>query len=170
MRNRGFTLIELMITLGIIGILVSTAVPSLNRLIQSIRISAVSSQLERAIRLGRREAIVRKSEVKICPGADGQWCSGDDNWALGWLIYADATGDASRQEQDPLIRAQTALSGLTIRYNRGIRLSFNAAGRISQNGSFYICDPTNNVESVRLVMIHTGRLRMERTKDKNLCD
>ncbi len=170
MRIGGFTLIELMITLAIIGVMTSIAYPSWNPMIQWIRISAASSQLERSIRLARRTAILKNSKVTICPSADGEWCSEGSDWSTGWLIYLDYSGTASRQAQDPIVRSLGGYSGIQIHYNRGVRLGFNNLGRIVQNGSLVICDPLHQANSVRIVMIHSGRLRLERRINKDLCN
>ena len=164
-RSHGLTLLELLIVLSIMGIIASVATPSFARWLQTIRIETVVATVERSIKLGRSEAVLRNQNVRICPSADSIACSATNDWSIGWIIYADIEGSSSREAGDPIVRIQARLDNVTIRYNRGHRVSFNSLGRISQNGSIWICDQAGHTQSIRLVMIHSGRIRREKESE-----
>lgn len=149
-----------MITIVITGILVSMAVPSYQHIVQSVRMQSASSDLQRTLRYARRQALVRGESVRICPSSDGIFCSRENAWQSGWIVFVDRAGGTRRDLADPLIKAHEEVSGLQISHNRGSLLSLNRQGRISQNGSFHLCDPSNPDASMRIVMIHSGRLRV----------
>lgn len=91
-RNHGFTLIELMITLIVMGVVIFIAVPNFADLIRNNRITTSSNELVIAMQIARSEAVKRSDEVTVCARAsDGsQTCSGDANtWAQGWLVWHD---------------------------------------------------------------------------------
>jgi type IV fimbrial biogenesis protein FimT len=81
----GFTIIELMTTLVILGILVTIAIPSFNDLIVGTRIKGAASDIYGALTFARSEAIKRNINVTVSPlTAGGQWVN-------GWQVMAGAT-------------------------------------------------------------------------------
>ena len=90
-RNHGFTLIELMITLMVMGVVIFIAVPNFADLIRNNRITTSSNELVIAMQIARSEAVKRSDEVSVCARASNgsQSCSDDaDTWAQGWLVAA----------------------------------------------------------------------------------
>jgi type IV fimbrial biogenesis protein FimT len=99
--RKGFTLIELIIALVIIGILVTLSVPTFNSFIQSYRISANSDQLYYYLQYARSEAIKRNANVYVSFNTGDTWCYGINtgsacdcttasNCNLGAVSYAAA--------------------------------------------------------------------------------
>lgn len=90
-RARGFTLIELMITIAVLVITLTLAVPSFSNIIQNNRSTALANELSSAINLARSEAVKRGQEVSVCPrNVAGNACSGARDWTVGWLVQTGA--------------------------------------------------------------------------------
>ena len=123
-RQSGITLLELMISIGLISIVLSMTAPSFSYWIQSIRIMTVTNTLGHAIGYARSEAISRNQIVRICPTIDTKTCSKDSNWATGWITYVDISGSSSRESGDPVIKIQNGLGNIKINYNRGAKIVF----------------------------------------------
>ena len=116
-RNRGFTIIEMMMTVVILGILAMLAIPSFNDLILSTRIKGGASDIYSALILARSEAIKRGTNVTITP-TSGLWTN-------GWQVAVGGT----------VLRNQDALSKLTVECPSGTAcnqtLTFQRNGRLS---------------------------------------
>lgn len=91
--NQGFTLVELMVTVSLVGILVAIGIPSFSELIADARISTFTNDLVTEIYVTRSEAVKRGTAVTICSTTDQATCSGSNDWATGWIIFTD-TGTA----------------------------------------------------------------------------
>lgn len=77
MRN-GFSLIELLIVIAIIGISAAITVPSYQAMMQQGAITSQSNAILGFLQLARSEAATRRATTTVCPSADQASCSGVD--------------------------------------------------------------------------------------------
>lgn len=71
----GFTLIELMLTLIILGIFASIALPSFSRLIENNRVKAASDEFHALLLSARSDAVTKRSTITISQSSS-TWNSG----------------------------------------------------------------------------------------------
>lgn len=89
-RARGFTIVELMMTLFVLSILLAIAIPSFTDVQRSGRISAYTGELVTVINEARSRAITARANVFVLQGAGGSptdvaaVAAGD--WSGGWRI------------------------------------------------------------------------------------
>ena len=97
--SKGFTIIELMVTIVVLAILLSVAVPSFWNVIQSNRVTAQANELVTALNFARSEAVKRGEIVSLCATnqADTPACatSGSDSWSDGWLVFLNPGQNAN---------------------------------------------------------------------------
>jgi type IV fimbrial biogenesis protein FimT len=97
-NQSGFTIYELLITMLVIGIILSIGVPSFSEFTQNSRISSTANDLHSSFYLARSEAARSKANITICASNNSMdvaaACGGtfDD----GWIIFADLNGDLIR--------------------------------------------------------------------------
>jgi type IV fimbrial biogenesis protein FimT len=94
--QRGFTLVELMVTVSIVAILAMIAVPSYNEAMLGSKLNTLANNFVASAQLARSEAIKRNTPVTLCASADGTSCGG--NWRDGWVVLA---GGAAVYTQGP---------------------------------------------------------------------
>lgn len=136
-KDHGFTLIELMITVLIIGILTTTALPAFRGFIANQRIKSASFDTMAMMVLARSEAIKRNAQINATPTGS--------NWANGWTVTDNNAVTLSQQ---------AALPGLTITCSSSTTCSaiiFNSNGRSSSSQSIQISSNSSN--SVRCISI-----------------
>ncbi len=181
-KHSGFTLVELMITIAIVAILLTVAVPSIKTFRQSNSLIAASNDLISAFNIARSEAIKLNQRVTICSSSDGTSCSDSAEWKDGWIVFVDADGNFEGTElvcdavgTDCLLRIHEAIGGgLTIvgvdeNDNDIVKMTFTSRGMpkdisgISQSAIFNICsldDDGATVESRAVVLGLSGRVRV----------
>ena len=114
-RARGYTAVELLTTMTVMGIATALAVPNFQQFMQTNRAAADANALIGALNIARNEAITRGAPVTVCASADGASCSGDDEWTSGWIVFTDANNPAGEvnngAEPDTVLRVFPGLAG-----------------------------------------------------------
>lgn len=110
--SRGFTLVELMVTVAVMAALVAIATPSMTALIDNGRVAGQTEELVSSLQLARAEAIRRNARVTVCAGT-GVVCSGSATWAEWTIFGRDTTADTNPPTID-LIRDTAANTSLQV--------------------------------------------------------
>ena len=92
--NRGFTLIELMTAVMVLGILFAMALPSYRTMTRSNGVSSAQNDLLTALTIARSEALHRSLPVTVCASTNSTTCSGGTDWSSGWIAFTDDNGAA----------------------------------------------------------------------------
>ncbi|MBL3600831.1 MAG: GspH/FimT family pseudopilin [gamma proteobacterium endosymbiont of Lamellibrachia anaximandri] len=112
-RLRGFTLIELMVTLAAGIILLAVGIPAFTTMMANNQSAAYANDLVMALNLARSEAVKRKVPVAVCASNAVNTACDQDNWENGWLLFTDVNTNGSHALADdgPLLRVWGAPGG-----------------------------------------------------------
>jgi type IV fimbrial biogenesis protein FimT len=150
LHRRGFTIVELVVTLAILAIAASFAIPGLNSFIRSNQITGVTNELLTSLSLARVEAIKANSPTVICASTNASTCSTGGAaavWETGYIIFADTNGDGVRQTTEQLFRAiSRAPNGITVQSAGGANRP-----RFAPNGTL-----AGGILGMRFTVAHTG--------------
>lgn len=97
--ENGFTLYELLVTMLIIGVVLTIGVPNMSEFTANSRMATTANDLHSSFMVGRSEAARSKSIVTVCASADplgaAATCDGA-SFDSGWIIFLDLDGDLQR--------------------------------------------------------------------------
>ena len=94
-KIKGFTLVELLITIVVVTILLATGVPSFMEFTKNNRLTAQANSLVISIQVARSEAVKRGTGAVICASTDQATCSASDDWSTGWIVFSDVGQDGN---------------------------------------------------------------------------
>lgn len=165
--QRAYSLYELLITLGIFALVLTLGMPSLGKIVANHRIRAEVGTLFHAIHLARKESVVRRRVVTICPTRDGHVCESTVDWSAGWMMFVNhsRSSEQRRDEDEPILVRSRMESGVRITANRQ-RFSLRSTELRATNGTLIFCDPERRVPARALVVSYTGRPRVALTDSR----
>lgn len=159
----GFTLYELMMTLALIGMILTLGLPSFASIVAGSRLRTEANALFDSIYLARKESITRRRAVTLCPSLDGLNCDPGNQWSSGWIRFVNTDRD------DPPVRDDNEAILYQHRVEPGVLISANRRGFTlrstelrATNGTLILCDSMERAEARAVVVSYTGRPRVAR--------
>lgn len=156
--QNGFTLGELLMSIMVIGISVSVAIPGFQTAMNNSRRTTVVNELVTTMHMARSEAITRNVQVTVCPSSDGLNCAAVA-WEDGWIYFADDDGDRTVDAGEVLLGALPGNNRLTINsVEYPAFIAFRPNGRAlpanppTNTGDVVVCDP-RGAEFARVLIV-----------------
>lgn len=174
----GLTLVELLTTLAVAGILVTTASGGAAHLVDQHRASTAVNQMLGAIRFARHAAVAHRSCTTLCPADSAreypsheQSCGQRNTWHNGALVFLDENANGRFDGSDVLLRRLPPLGKGDRLYWRSFRnrsyLMIRPSGLTDwQNGNFLYCPQGGDSRFARQIVINAqARVRHARDSD-----
>ncbi len=177
---KGFTLIELMVTVAVAAILLTVGVPSFRATVENNRLTAAANELVGALNLARSEAIKRGVRVTVCKSADGATCTTSSDWEKGWIVFVDLNGDGIFDDdgdtipcetgEECILRTYEALpTGYTLRTGENFDdwVAYLPSGKSQgtsglANDTFRLCHGTDTGTARSIAVSTTGRISVSK--------
>lgn len=163
-QRRGFTLVELIISLAVAGIVLGLAWPAFATLLERTSAATARHRLSATLMTARSTAILRREAVSACPSVDGRRCSGHGDWSEGWIVYRDPGQEAQPASADQVLRRGDPMPpDTTIESSAGRTLvRFQWDGRAyGTNLTLRICSRRTRQHIASVILSNSGRARTE---------
>ncbi len=154
LKQSGFTLMELLMAIVIVGILTGIALPSFNYTIANNKLSSNANEVVGAFNLARAEATQRGSRINVSS------VSGGTDWAQGFRIWRDANGNAAYDAGEEIRVFEAIDSGLTLTGTVS-GINFNALGFASAAMTLTLCSDQAAVNDRQLDVALSGRVNID---------
>lgn len=169
---KGFTLLELMVTLAVLVVTLTLGVPAFAGLQQRARTASAFHLLTTSLATARLSAVKHGEAVSICPSSDGQTCRDGVVWDDGWILFADPEHDDQPASVAAVLQRIDGISnGLALRSTQGrTQVRFTPNGwAYNSNLSIRLCDEKNALLLGKVVVNNAGRPRSERYDEAPAC-
>ncbi len=157
----GLTLIELLVTIAVLVILLTLAVPGYQQFTARNEVAAEVMKLKTALAMIRSMAVTRRTIVTLCPTVDMTQCQINNNAGGEAWLSTLAVFEGRGEPGDELLRTfgESQLASLTYRDDdRPIR--YKSLGRSAgYNGTFRICGKLE--EGASVIVNNMGRVRIK---------
>lgn len=130
-RNKGFTLVELMVTIAIAAILLGVAMPAFQSTIRNNAVRATTNDLISSINLARQQSMSMRTKVELSPSGGG-W---DDGWALTFDESSAGEDAEFTPRRNVSITSSGGNAGLVFRSRGGLQGGGNIQFTIEHDDS-----------------------------------
>jgi type IV fimbrial biogenesis protein FimT len=167
----GFTIIEVMIVVSIMGVLLAIALPAFDDLIKNSRRTTVVNEIVSFLMTARAESAKRGQPVSVCGATSAatptcQASTDADEWHSGFLVFLDPDGDGT------LDAGETVLKRYVVEYSDfRIKTQTGGAGhvvlrpfnQIGTQAAILVCDKRGDSKSRRICVGSNGRAQVSET-------
>jgi len=165
--QKGFTLIELIVTLAVAAIVLSVGVPSFRGVIMDNRLVSQSNQFVTSVKMARSAAVRFQRPATVCSSANFDaavpTCSADNDWSDGWIVWVDKDRDAATDANE-IISVYEPLNNSSTFTSTGLgAFTYNARGfGIAGGDDLTMCDDRTG-EMGRVIRVNNvGRTNVSR--------
>ena len=169
-KQGGFTLLELMITLIILGIMLGLGLPAMSKMIQGAGVRQAANELVRDFNIARSQASDLNQGITLCrrsgTSTDCIGASSGDGWnENGWLIFVDANQDDTPDVDGVFIRVTDPITTAEINLNSTTGNTFDGAIKFAADGT--VRDTNNRLATVNFDICPNSADVSGRTVDLN---
>lgn len=170
-KASGFTLLEALMVLVLLGLLTALAAPSFTGMRQRHQMQSRAEQFQASLMLARSEALRRQQRVTVCVRDVSDGCAQVGSWAQGWVVFVDSNNSTLREPTEAILQLQgRSPSFMVMTGNITVRryVSYGPQGRSQrqsgafQAGTIRLCG-SGQTQTWRVVVNAIGKPRLEKS-------
>lgn len=166
-RIGGFTLVELLITLAIVSVIATFALPSMDRLVKNAQRHTAVSDMIALVNLARNSAIMEQTTVTVCPLDENDECAND--WSDEITVFRDPEANKTLDDAGQIIRIVHPSQGGQWIANTSSRPYFRFMSTGIANyaiGNMIWCPANGDMTIARQIVVNRGgRVRQSIDQD-----
>lgn len=173
-NQQGFSLAELLATMGIAALLLSVGLPGLANFAKDARQVSVANEMLADLHYARDLAITSNARVTICPSSDGATCNGA-GWEDGRIVFLDTDGNLTLNGVETVQRVTADIGDVSVNTAEfGPSITYRPNGRAMANivrnntGEFIVCDDRGSAHARALIVDMSGRPRVSHQDSSGL--
>jgi len=162
-KNLGYTLIECLVAVAIVGILSAIALPSFANLMQRQQTQTTRDGIFSLVQNARTIALAHKRNVVLCGSADGVRCSSARLWQGRMLSFVDQNRNRQPDGNDKMLVNVELLPQVTVHASRSILVYKPDGSARGANLTIKVCSRSQRTaQGATVVVANSGRARMDR--------
>jgi len=164
---RGFTILELMITLGIVAILVAVGVPGFRSVIMDNRMVSQANLLVTSVNVARSNAVKYQRNAAVCSSTNHDaavpTCSGATDWSTGWIVWVDKDRDGATDANEIISVNGPLNDASTLTSTAAVGFAYDSRGfGILGGDDLMLCDDRTGETGRRIRINAAGRTNVSR--------
>lgn len=163
-KHQGFTLIELMMAVIIVGVLVAVAVPSFDNTMKKNRVETQLREFASHLKLARSESVSVQRPITICHLDSAFTCDGQ--WSTGWTVFFDDDRDGILETPaTDTVKVSTGVGNNVLRVLDNTNtaqnlLRFDARGVANTAATISLCDASRDLFYARAILLSLAGMAM----------
>lgn len=157
--SAGFTLLESIVVMVVVGVMVAVAVPALGRMLARYQLSAAQLDLVASLQHARSLAVSSGRPKLLCPSSDGRQCAGDTRWERGWAVGNYRSGNADQLDGSPKLASggyqRTTMHIMSDRKSLRFQPTGSAGG---SPATFTLCRKGHAEDALAITVSNVGRV------------
>lgn len=154
--SSGFTLVELLVCLGLLSLLSALAIPNWQRAQERSRVEAARDQLMNDLQGARVRALQRGENLQLVRSRDCSWgTSADNDWSCGWQLVV--------KTNQTVLHTSQLQAPVQVTFSKSVPLTINPRGDLGTVGDRWVIksrQTTLNIANV-LCVSSASRLRWQ---------
>ena len=156
-KTRGFTLVELLVSITVMAILLVLTLPSFQNSVMNNRISAKIDALANSLSYARNTALSQNIDVSVCPAGTAGSTTCGTSWQNGWIVVSQPTVGPAVLLQATLTGVNDPLlSAVPIGGVAASSITFDSRGLATTQANFKACDHRGGAFARSVEVLPTG--------------
>ncbi|WP_439607942.1 GspH/FimT family pseudopilin [Hydrogenophaga sp.] len=169
----GFTIIELLVTVVLLGILASLAAPTFTDMFRRFRVDTAREEFMASVNLARGEAIRQGLPVVIRRATGcGTALTDNQDWSCGWRVFADTDGNNTLNGAETATQEVFVPPNVTVRKGNNTNPEFitiDRFGQVTQLNQRFEVFPAGMAAVNGQLVCFTSGTRLRTVKSATVC-